>query len=666
MNVAYLAIHSSQPVGPPDDVHKNWRGVFSKKKNKGHLLGFEKDTAQRKSQTALTYKELFSELYKTTERHIHSQLKDIPKKGFFKGPNNKAVEVQLLTALAPLKLTISKHDIISFARACPFFAHGGKSITKGSKNDRFATEKIDGILPIFHQPDSVIPERNDTLKLLHGFGTDTRCLLIASKVKPLTTDDVCYYLPMSQLPSPKFSTKDVILAFAYSKSVHDIYFDYTGCVRVDLMRSVPPSNKIQLCNGFATLLSICREGCIETSTIYSDLDKRVEKLISFIEADLDHVLKHHVDLEKQFLVLKMSVVYQFDIVSDVIPQSEHTSMKISTEHPSTNNILIQARTATQNNTKPVLLYTDDEADNTLHYFRDLSRVLETIRNSLSSTGQVLPDDVLASPKKHHFDPPSHWEKTDLRYNSATTCCLITHKIGNVHSLSKSLMPIGSSLFFSNCSYSEATNTTQSFLHTTFSCPDTKNDLSLSTTRWTSDKLIAAICGIHWKSMNHDGRSIMISWLLFFSILTTRHHPHFLLRYEEYPKLLNLLYSVHEKLKQLAIGPEENILQQNGCLTPTGHKIVEVISDISPSYKALDDLFAKTKIAYTPPLHPFFWDPIQPSMLAASRRRGVMRAYMIEEPPAFRPLPGNEGDDEFETYECTFKFKVPREHGDRHL
>jgi hypothetical protein len=489
--------------------------VFSKKKKKGRLFGFEKDTAQRKSQTALTYKELFFELYKTTENHIQSQLKDIPKNGFFDGPNNKVVEIQLLAALAPLQLTLSKHDIISFARACPFFAHGGKSVTKGSKNDRFATEKIDGILPIFHQPESADPERNETLKLLHGFGRDTRCLLAASKVEPLMRDDICYYLPRSQLPSLKFSIKDVILAFAYSKSVRDIYFDYTGCVRVDLMRSVPPSNRLQLCNGFTSLLSICRGGSVETSTIYSDLEERVKKLISFIEADLDHVLKHRVDLEKQFLVLKMSVVYQMDIVSDVIPQSEHTSMKISTEHPSSNNILIQARTATQNNTKPVLLYTEDEAGNSLRYFRDLSRVLETIRNSLSSTGQILPDDVLASPKKHHFDPPSHWDKTDLRYNNATTCCLITHKIGNVHSLSKSLMPIGSSLFFSNCSYSEATNTTQSFLHTTFSSPDTKNDLSLSTTRWTSDKLIAAICGIHWKSMNHDGRSIMISWLLFF-------------------------------------------------------------------------------------------------------------------------------------------------------
>jgi hypothetical protein len=434
MNVAYLAIHSSQPVGPPDDVHKNWRGVFSIKKKKGHLFGFEKDTVQGKSQTTLTYKELFFKLYKTTENHIQSQLKDIPKNGFFDGPNNKAVEIQLITALAPLQLTLSKHDIISFARACPFFAHGGKSVTKGSKNDRFATEKIDSILPVFHQPESVDPERNDTLKLLHGFGMDTHCLLAASEVKPLTTDDVCYYLPKSHLPSPKFSTKDVIMAFAYSKSVNDIYFDYTGCVHVDLMRSVPPSNKLQLCEGFTSLLSICRGGSIETSTIYSDLEKRVEKLISFIEADLDHVLKHRVDLEKQFLVLKMSVVYQLDIVSDVIPQSEHTSMKSSTEHPSTNNILIQARTATQNNTKPVLLYTDDEADNTLHYFRDLSRVLATIRNSLSSTGQILPDDILASPKKHHFDPPSHWEKTDLRYNSATTCCLVTHKIGNVHSL----------------------------------------------------------------------------------------------------------------------------------------------------------------------------------------------------------------------------------------
>jgi hypothetical protein len=662
MNIVYLSIHSSINVGPREDVHKNWRGFYTNKKRKGCLQGFDTknsrttETTPTDISTNITYKGLFTHLFETTTKYIKSNIDTIPRKGFFDGINNKTVEHQLQESFGSLPVKLSGHDIICFARACPFFVHGETARNK----ERAVLQKLADVLPTKYDPSSNVAEKNEILALLHSLGMDKKIILDMSSVIPKLTDDVSDHLKSISGSYEQTQLRYIILALAYAHSITDVYLDFNGCVRLELFKHpVTKFASFELGDSLSLIAELCRSHSNECMSTYSNLEFKIARLIEMMKNDFGHVIQNPTMVETSYVVTKMSVVYQFDEVQDSIPQSVYTRGS-STEKSTTNTVTVYARTAMKNATKPIVVYKKDN-HKIVSSFRQVSRVLENIRRSLYTCRIPINKDFLPIPKKQHAKSVIWWEG-EFQHDPSCFNCLLTHKNSEVHSVSESLMMAGSSIFFSDNAFSEATKTEQCTLHTTLSGTNTRHGKTKGSTSLTSDKLLALLCGSDWKSMKEELRFAVLSWFLFFFLLNSYHHPKFIMRYENYPLILKLINLLQHSVQLSSIVSGMPLLEQNGTLTSNGRIVCEIVHSVAGSHYKQEDLFTALRVPHHNTVngasHLFFWDHGNPSMMIASRKRGVSRGEM-NGTQLFKRTP-NEDDEEFETYECTFKFKVPRE------
>ena len=275
------------------------------------------------------------------------------------------------------------------------------------------------------------------------------------------------------------------------------------------------------------------------------------------------------------------------------------------------------------------------------------------------TGCPLSETILPIPKKTHLSPPTRWE-LEVLYDPSCSSCLMTHSNSVVHSLSESLMDAGSSLFFTGSAFSEATETKQAFLHTTLSYAGIRSEQKSDLSTMTGDKIIAVLCMKDWKSMHLEMRISMLSWFLMFTALNTWKHPQFIMRYERFPLVLKLLGELHDSIQSQSLN-NCPMLEPNGTLSPNGHKTASMFPSLAFSYHK-QNVFCPSIVTNADTIvgtsRFFFWDNPKPTMLLASRKRGVVKGCMIGK-EKFSQLPSEDGKD-FDTYKCTFKFKVPRD------
>ena len=687
MNVVFLAILSNVPVGPPNDVHAQWRVHFNNRYKRGNLYGFESSTekpqskqgnANKPTKKFLGYKGLFDGILSAVCSFMRKEPVAEKLRKLFMG-KNESIIAQITTFLSEPKYgeydKLTRKEVRCFCRACPFLPHGGLPV----RQEQVSMKLFSDVLPVVHET-MVISNLQETLHLLHDIGlsgsfvrSKMACKNVSSTVSAIIAEMSAY---RKDNPSDTVSMQDVIIAHAYAHNIPDVSFYNKGGVRVKVFGkndnvATLYSDSIELSDSFKTLLVLCQSVSRNSCSRYEDVEEKIRSLKESIETNLRSVLLSgnvkQVRKDSVFRADAMYILYQFD--------TDHKSVALETSNnvpdQIVNNPVFHARTALQDQTAVTKIYIPETAISSRNY-KEFAKALEHIRNSILASRGDIPEHLLPIPKKSQFKDPGMWE-VDMQCLSMQAACLTTPNIAVEHQVSKTPLQLGNTLYYIDQIHSEATAQQQAMLHTILSGPDMRSDVSNSHLTSTGDLLITRMCQQGWDMMDTNLRYSMLSWLLFYFTLGAWYEPSLVHNYSDYPYLFRLLHLYNGTLAQKLLemrnsqfmddatsttNTELHLLDKNG-VTAAGFEILTLSQECAKDNHGNSQLFEMNSICENKEsdetVTHFYWDDGNPTVLRSSRKRGIQQGELVGKAQVIRDR--CKDDANFEFVKCTYTFKV---------